>query len=110
MDHVGDGTHHVHGVKHTQGLRGVGHTDGDLVTLPDTDGLQALGAGVDLLPHLGVGGGFAHELIGSVIGVLTYHLLDPAAHGQGGVVQGRGDLGVLGCQPRGLDLYRLTHR
>ena len=110
VDHVGNGAHHIHGVEHAQGLGRVGHADGDLVTLPDADGLQALGAGVDLLPHFGIGGALAHELIGDVVGIAAHHLLHPAAHGQGGIIQGSGHLGVPAVEPGRFYLSGFTHK
>ena len=102
MHHVGDGTHHVHRVEHGHGLGGVGHADGDLVALPDAQGLQRLGAGDDLIPHFGVGGIAAHEFIGDVVGVALHDLLHLAGHGEGGVGQRGGDLRILALEPGGL--------
>ena len=92
VDHVADGADHVHGVEHVDGLRAVRHRDGDLVVFPHADGAQALGAFMDVLDHLPVGGGLAHEVEGDVVGVRLRHVLEHADHRALIVVQRRGDL------------------
>ena len=62
MDHVRDAADEVDRVEHIDGLRAVGHGDGDLVARAHADGLEGAGALLDLLDHLGIGGGLAHEV------------------------------------------------
>ena len=43
MHHVGNAAHQIDGVEQVNGLRAVGHGDGDLVALPDADGIDQIG-------------------------------------------------------------------
>ena len=105
MDHVGDAAHQIHGVEHVDGLRAVGHGDGDAVAGADAQHLQALGAALDLLDHFAVGGGLAHEVKGDVVGVLLRHQLQRLEHGAAEIFQMHGHVTHVGG-PRG---FHFTH-
>ena len=55
MDHIADAADEIDGVKHLDGLRAVGHCDRDPVALTHTDGLERLGALLDLFDERFVG-------------------------------------------------------
>ena len=90
MHHVGNAAHQIDGVEQVNGLRAVGHGDGDLVALPDANGFQCLGAGLHLLHQLLVGGGLAHEVKGNVIGVFFGNGLHSLKHGAFKIVKVHG--------------------
>ena len=70
VDHVGDAADEVDGVEHHDGLRAVGHGDGDAVAGADAERFQALRAQLDVLHELFIGRALAHEVKGDVVGVL----------------------------------------
>ena len=87
MHHVGDGADEIGGVKDVDGLRAVGHGDGHAVPLPNTDGAQALGAALDLLYHLLIGGGTPHKVKGNCVGILPCNALHSLVHGALEIIQ-----------------------
>ena len=80
MDHVGHCTNAVQAIERVQGLRAVGHTDGDAVALFDAHGEKRLRRLVDLLHELREGRLFAHEFIGRQLRIALCcgfdHLID----------------------------------
>ena len=80
MDHVGHRADAVQAVERVQGLRAVGHADGDSVTLFDAHGEERLRRFVDLLHELHEGRLFAHEFIGRELRIALRcgldHLID----------------------------------
>ena len=80
MDHVGHCTNAVQAIERVQGLRAVGHTDGDAVALFDAHGEKRLRCLVDLLHELREGRLFAHEFIGRQLRIALCcgfdHLID----------------------------------
>ena len=108
MDHVADAAHQVHRIEHENGLGTVGHGDGDPVSLPDAQGLEAFGAGLHLLHQLAVGGGPAHKIEGHVIGIFLCNLLHRIEHGALRIFQMHGHAAHM-LLPRGLgsDFHRL---
>ena len=101
MHHVGNAAHQIDGVEQVNGLRAVGHGDGDLVALPDANGFQCLGTGLHLLHQLLVGGGLAHEVKGNVIGVFFGNGLHSLKHGAFKIVKVHGHT-AHGASPWGL--------
>jgi len=101
VDHIGDAAHQIHRVEHVDGLRAVGHGDSDLVAGAHAQRFQALGALFDLLHHLAVGGGFAHEIKGDVVGVHIRHALHGLEHAAPEIVQVHGYVAHI-VLPRGL--------
>ena len=101
VDHIGDAAHQIHRVEHVDGLRAVGHGDGDLVAGAHAQRFQALSALFDLLHHLAVGGGFAHEIKGDVVGVHIRHALHGLEHAAPEIVQVHGHVAHI-VLPRGL--------
>ena len=80
MDHVGHRADAVQAIERVQGLRAVGHTDGDAVALFDAHGEKRLRRLVDLLHELREGRLFAHEFIGRQLRIALCcgldHLID----------------------------------
>ena len=107
MHHIGDAAHQVDRVEHDDGLRTVGHADGDLIPFPDADGLEGAGAQVDLLHEFFVGGGFAHKIVGHVIRILLGHLFDCFVHTALEIFQRSGDVAQV-LEPGGAGLG-ITH-
>ena len=101
MHHVGDTAHHVDGVEHGDGLRAVGHGDGNAIVFADADGFKRLGAALHMLQQLPVGGGASHEIHGDVVGVFIGHGLEHIVHGALEIIQMRGDIAQV-LYPRGL--------
>ena len=102
MDHVGDGAHQIDGIEHVNGLGAVGHGDGDLVAGAHAQSLQALGAALDLLHHLSVCSGFAHEIEGNIVGILLGDAGHCFKHTALKIVQMHGHIAHI-VFPRGFD-------
>ena len=101
MDHVRDAADEVDSVEHIDGLRAVGHGDGDLVARAHADGLEGAGALLDLLDHLGISRGLAHEVERDVPGVLLGDQLECLKHRAVKVVQMQRHVAGV-TRPRGL--------
>ena len=101
MDHVRDAADEVDSVEHIDGLRAVGHSDGDLVARAHADGLEGAGALLDLLDHLGIGGGLAHEVERDVPWVPLGDQLERLKHRAVKVVQMQRHVAGV-TRPRGL--------
>ena len=80
MDHVRNAADKVDGVEHIDGLRAVRHGDGHLVALAHADGLERLGALLDLADHLAVGRGLAHKGEGNAARIFPGDLLHSLEH------------------------------
>ena len=80
MDHVRNAADEVDGVEHIDGLRAVRHGNGHLVTLAHADGLECLGALLDLADHLAVGRRLSHERKGNAVGVLLGNVFHGLEH------------------------------
>ena len=87
MDHVGDRADPVQGIEAVQGLRGIGHADGHLVTLADTHVPQALGGSIDALQESAEGCLLTHERIGNILRILTGGQGHHFKHGDVGIIQ-----------------------
>ena len=107
VDHVGDAAHQIHGVEHVDGLGTVGHSDGDLVAGADAQGFQALGALLDLLHHLAVGGGAAHEIESDVVGIFLGNAGHRVKHAALEIVQMHRHVAYI-VLPRGLDFTHIV--
>ena len=80
MDHVRNAADEVDGVEHIDGLRAVRHGNGHLVTLAHADGLERLGALLDLADHLAVGRRLSHERKSDVARIFLSDLLHGLEH------------------------------
>ena len=96
VHHIGNAAHQVYRVEHNNGLRAVGHTDGDLIPFTDADGLQGTGAQVYLLHKLFVGGAAAHKVIGNIVRIFLGDLLHRLIHTSLEVIQRRGHIAQVG--------------
>ena len=101
MDHVRDAADEVDSVEHIDGLRAVGHGDGDLVARAHADGLEGAGALLDLLDHLGISRGLAHEVERDVPWVLLGDQLERLKHRAVKIVQMQRHVAGV-TRPRGL--------
>ena len=110
VDHIGDGAQVIEGVEAVQSLGGVGHADGHLIPLPDAHFVKTLGSGMDPAQKFPIGGLFAHEYIGDVVGLAFggsgHHLI----HGLVGIIQGGRRIAVIfqpgsGCGDAHLVLF-----
>ena len=90
VNHIGDAAHQIDGVEQVDGLGAVGHGDGDPVIFPDADGPQGLGAELNLLHQLFIGGGFAHEVERHVVGVFLGRFGYGVIHGAFKILQMHG--------------------
>ena len=80
MDHVRNAADEVDGVEHIDGLRAVRHGDGHLVALAHADGLERLGALLDLADHLAVSRRLSHKGKGDVARIFLGDLLHGLEH------------------------------
>lgn len=87
MDHVRNAADEIDGVEHINSLRAVGHGDGDLVACAYADGLEGAGTLFDLLNHMCIGGGLAHEVERNVLGILLGDPFQCFEHGTFKIVQ-----------------------
>ena len=102
MDHVGNAAHQIDSVEHVDGLGAVGHGDGNLIAGAHTQGLQTLGAALDLLHHLFICSGLAHKVKGNIVGILLGDAGHCFKHTALEIVQVHGDIAHI-VFPRGFD-------
>ena len=100
VDHVCNATDEIDGIEHIDSLRAVGHGDGDLVALTYADGLEGAGTFPDLLNHLVIGGGLAHEVERDVLGILLGNQLQCLKHGAFKIIQMQWHVAGM-ARPRG---------
>ena len=81
VDHIGDRTDAVEGIKAVQRLGCIGHTDGDPVTLADSHGRKTPCGGFDALQESGIRSLLAHEHIGSVFRIFQRCFTEHLIHG-----------------------------
>ena len=92
VDHVGDRSDEVDGIKHVHGLRAVRQRDRDLVVLAHADGLQRAGAAFDLLDHGAVARFSAHKAESDAVRTALRSGVHRVEHRALGVLQMQGNI------------------
>ena len=102
MHHVGYAADLIHRIEHDDGLRGVGHTDGDSLPLLNADGRQGSGAVINFIYEILVSHLAAHEIVGDVVRIVSRHFRDLIVHGSLEIVQVSRDAAQV-LDPRSLN-------
>ena len=87
MDHVGHAADKIDRIEHINGLRTVGHGDGDAVARAHADGAQRLGALFDVFNQSRVVRRAAHKVKGHMVGETVGNVFDRFKHGSPEVIQ-----------------------